>query len=310
MVQQDVSEMEATCAYLGCSGGGDRMAEFFDRAWVVGHYRDKASFEGEDYPGESGANQLNKMREIAESSEAYLCSLRVGADFDIPSTRDVSSDQRKIGVIEPETTPMYVFKEPGGDYRKFSVGEETEAREVFDESGADHLYKVVPLSETKIIEGDRYRLNEYETPNTFSPWGSFSGQVRALYKGENQPKMDPTSYTSDQAELMCAEYIRLENPEFFPLMETGGATGTNMTVDILGVEEGTIVIGEVKNRNGVDSDVIEDLRQFGDGEKEAYYFCRGGGEAEGVTVVDLNMVLERLSESYFDDMLERMTTHS
>ena len=309
MSQQDISEMEATCAFLGCSGGGDRMAEFFERGWVVGHYGDKASFEGADYQ-ESGADQLDKMREIAESSEAYFCSLRVGADIDIPPTRDVTSDQRKIGVIEPEASPMYVFKDPGGDYRKFPVGKEAEAQKVFDESGADHLYKVVPLSDTKTIEGDGYRLNEYETPNTFSPWGSFSGQVRALYKGENQPKMNPTSYTSDQTELVCAEYIRLEHPDFFPLMETGGATGTNMTVDILGVEDGTTIIGEVKNRHGVDGEVVEDLRQFGDGEKEAYYFCRGGGETEGVTVVDLNTVLERLSESYYEDMLERMTTHN
>lgn len=309
MSQQDISEMEATCAFLGCSGGGDRMADFFERGWVVGHYGDQASFEGSHYEGEDGADQLNKMREIAESSEAHLCSLRVGTDFDIPSTTPVSSDQRKIGVIKPETTPMYAFKEPDGDYRKFPVGEETKAEQMFDEAGADHLYKIVPLTETKVIEGDRYRLNEYETPNTFSPWGSFSGQVRALYQGKNQSKRDPTSYTSDQTELVCAEYIHLEHPRFFPLMETGGAAGTNMTVDILGVEDSTIIIGEVKNRDGVDREVIEDLRQFGDGEKEAYYFCRGGGDAEGVTVVDLNTVLERLSESYHDEMLERMTTH-
>jgi len=309
MAQQEVSEMEATCAFLGCSGGGDRMAEFFERGWVVGHYGEKASFDGADYSGEGGASQLNTMREIAESSEAYLCSLRVGADFDIPSARDASSDQRKIGVIKPKTTPQYVFKDPRGGYREFPISEETKAQKEFDESSSNHLYKVVPLSETKTIGGDRYRLNEYETPNTFSPWESFSGQVRALYKGKDQPKMDPTSYTSDQTELICAEYIRVENPRFFPLMETGGATGTNMTVDILGVEDGTIIIGEVKNRYGVDSEVIEDLRQFGDGDIKAYYFCRGGGEAEGVTVVDLNTVLKRLSESYYDSMLERMTTH-
>jgi len=286
------------------------MAEFFELGWVVGHYKNQASFDGDDYPEERGASQLNKMREIAESSDAYLCSLRVGADVDVPSEGDVSSDQRKIGIIEPETTPMYVFKEPYGGYRKFPVRDETEAQKEFDVSGADYLYKIVPLSETKTIGGDRYRLNEYETPNTFSPWGSFSGQVRALYKGKNQPKMDPTSYTSDQTELVCAEYIRLEHPRFFPLMETGGATGTNMTVDILGVADGTVIVGEVKNREGVDGEVIEDLRQYGDGEKKAYYFCRGGSTAEGVTVVDLSSVLERLSKSYYDGMLERMTTHS
>jgi hypothetical protein len=310
MVQQVISEMEATCAFLGCSGGGDRMAEFFERGWVVGHYKNKASFDGDDYPGLGGASQLNMMREIAESSDAYLCSLRVGADLNVPSERDVSPDQRKIGIIEPETTPMYVFKDSNSGYRKFLVGNETEAQKEFDESGADYLYKIIPLSEIKTIEGDQYRLNEYETPNTFSPWGSFSGQVRALYKGKDQPKMDPTSYTSDQTELVCAEYIRLEHPRFFPLMETGGATGTNMTVDVLGVADGTVIIGEVKNREGVDGEIIENLRQYGDGEKKAYYFCRGGGTAEGVTVVNLNSVLERLSESYHDDMLERMTTYS
>lgn len=285
------------------------MAEFFERGWVVGHYKNHASFDPNDYRGEHGANQLKKMQEIAESSDAYLCSLRVGADFDIPSQRDVTSDQRKIGVIEPETTPMYLFKEPGSDYRKFPVGEEAEAQNAFDESSADYLYKIVPLSRTKTIEGDRYRLNEYETPNTFSPWESFSNQVRTLYRGEDQPKLHPTSYTSDQTGLICAEYIRLKHPRFYPLMETGGATGTNMTVDILGAEDGTVIIGEVKNRYGIDGDVIEDLRQYGGGETNAYYFCRGGGEAEEVTVVDLNTVLEQLSMSYHDEMLEQMTTH-
>lgn len=301
--------MEATCAYLGCSGGADRMAEFFERRWIVGHYKNLASFDGDDYSGQRGASQLDDMKEIAESSDAYLCSLRVGAKYNL-SSESVSTDQRKIGIIKPDTTPLYVFKKGDGGYRKFPVGDEVKAQQEFDESGADNLYKVVPLSETKTLEGDRYRLNEYETPNTFSPWGSFSGQVQALYQGTNQPKMAPTSYTSDQTELICAEYIRLEHPRFFPLMETGGATGTNMTVDILGVADDTLVIGEIKNRNGVDSEVIEDLRQYGDREKKAYYFCRGGGSAEGVTVVDLNSVLERLSDTYYDGMLERMTTHS
>jgi len=310
-----VSEMEATCACLACGGGSERLVDFYDRGWIVGHYDEKASFDGGKY-SQNGAWQLGKMREFAESSDSYLCSLRLAKKISIPDRattqgEKITSEQRKIGVIEPNTTPMYAFATPDGGYETFPLGEEDKAEQMFEESGADHLYKVVPLGDdTRLVGGREYRLNEYETPNTFSSWEACSPQIRALYLGEDLPRMSPTSYTGDQTELLCEEYIRLIHPEFFPLMQTGGATGTNEGIDILGEASETPIIGEVKNRESIDNEVVETLRGYGDDKTEAYYFVRGGGFVEGVNVVALETVLEKLSESYHNGMLERMTTYT
>lgn len=314
MVSQSVSEMEARCACLACSGGSERLVDFYDRGWVVGHYEERASFDSDQYE-DGGAWQLDQMRKAAESSNAFLCSLRLASKISIPDDattqeRKITSAQRKIGVIEPDTTPMYAFASGDGSYEVFPIGQEDTAESAFGESDADHLYKVVPLGEeTRIIEGDRYRLNEYETPNTFSPWETFSPQVQSLYLGETLPEMEPGSYTGDQTELLCEEYLRVVRSEFFPLMQTGGATGTNQGFDILGEADGTPIVGEVKNKSSIDSDVVNDLRNHTSRGADAYYFVRGGGSREGINVVAIEEVLETLSSDYHRRMLDRMTSY-
>ncbi len=306
--------MKATCACLACSGGGELMAEFFDRGWIVGHYEDKASFDSDAYD-DNGAYQLEQMRERAESSEAYLCSLRVAKKISVPEGvtsqgHPITAENRKIGIIEPNTTPMYVFNRQGDGFETFPIDEDSAVREAFQQSSADHLYKVVPMGDdTRIIRGDQYRLNEYETPNTFSSWDTFAPQLQALYEGEKLPKDSPTSYSSDQTELLCEEYIRKIHSSFFPLIQTGGSTGTNQGVDILGEASGQTIIGEVKNKNELEDDVLATLRNYSVDDVEAYYFLRGGGTADGVNVVAIERVLEELSEGPHNEMLERMTDY-
>lgn len=308
------SKMKAACACLACSGGGDRLADFFDRNWIVGHYDDFASFDSDDY-AQRGAGQLDQMRDCAVSSNEYLCSLRVAKKIDIPNGKttqgqQITSEQRKIGIIEPDTTPLYVFSDGDGGYEKYPLGKESEATNAFENSGAEYLYKVVPMSDdTRIFQGPEYRLNEYETPNTFSPWDTFAPQLEALYNGEDLPKMSATSYTSDQTELLCEEYIRQIHPEFYPLIQTGGSTGTNQGVDILGEVPGKTIIGEVKNKEQIEDGVLKTLRNYASSETEAYYFIRGDDEAEGVNVISIETVLKELSEGSRDKMLERMTAY-
>jgi len=306
--------MKAACACLACSGGGERMAEFFDRGWIVGHYDEKASFDSDDYD-QGGANQLEQMRKCAESSEPYLCSLRVAKKINVPDGmttqgHPVTSEMRKIGIIEPDTTPMYVFVGDEGKFETYPIGQESEAEDAFEGSSADHLYKFVPMGDdAQVIHGSEYRLNEYETPNTFSPWNTFKPQLEALYNSEKLPKMSPTSYTSDQTELLCEEYIREVHSEFFPLIQTGGSTGTNQGVDILGKASGKTIIGEVKNKEEVEDDVLNTLRNYTVDEAEPYYFVRSGGSAEGVNIVSIETVLEELSGGYRGEMLEQMTAY-
>jgi len=313
MTRESISDIEARCACLACSGGSERLVDFYDRGWVVGHYEELASFDSAEYQGR-GAWQIDEMRKAAESSDAYLCSLRLATKISIPEDamtqgQKITSGQRKIGIIEPDTTPMYAFASGEGGYEMFPIGKEEETERAFEESDADHLYKVVPLKETRIIEGDRYRMNEYETPNTFSPWETFSSQVQSLYAGETLPEMEPGSYTGDQTELLCEEYLRVVRSEFFPLMQTGGATGTNQGFDILGEADGTPVVGEVKNNSSIDSDVVDDLRHHVARGADAYYFVRGGGSREGITVVAIEEVLDTLSNDYHRRMLNRMTSY-
>ena len=312
MLSEAVAEMEGMCACLACSGGGERMADFYEKGWVVGHYDELASFDNDDYGG-GGAYQLEAMKEKAEDSDQYLCSLRIAKKIDIPDDRAIegkqlTSEQRKLGVIDANTTPMYVFEGDSG-YETFPVGNEDKAKAEFEASSADYLYKAIPLTETKIVAGDEYQLNEYETPNTFSPWGSFSEQLQALYNRNDLPKLSPTSYTSDQTELLCEEYIRVVHPEFYPLIQTGGATGTREGLDIIGAENGTSIVGEVKNKNEIEEDVVKTLRNYSDRDAEAYYFIRGEGTAKDLNVVNIQTVLEELSNTHRDEMIERMTTY-
>jgi len=106
MLKQQVSEMEATCACLACSGGSERLVEFYARGWIVGHYDEEASFDSDTYE-QHGAWQLEKMRTFAESADPYLCSLRLAKKIDIPEEattqgREITSEQRKLGVIDSD----------------------------------------------------------------------------------------------------------------------------------------------------------------------------------------------------------------
>jgi len=79
---------------------------------------------------------------------------------------------------------MYAVASGDGSDEMFPIGQEDAAGRAFRESDAAHLYKVVPLGEdTRIIEGDQYRLNEYETPSTFSPDRYIQCSVQGLRWG-------------------------------------------------------------------------------------------------------------------------------
>lgn len=77
----------------------------------------------------------------------------------------------------------------------------------------------------------------------------------------------------------------------------------------LGEADGTPIVGEVKNKSSIDSDVVDDLRDHASRGADAYYFFRGGGSREGITVVAIEEVLKTLSNDYHRRMLNRMTSY-
>ena len=76
------------------------------------------------------------------------------------------------------------------------------------------------------------------------------------------------------------------------------------------MENGVTIIGGVKNKRIIKSGIGETLRGYGAGQTEAYHSVRGGGTAEGVNRVDINAVIQELSQAHHDEMLDRMSTRA
>lgn len=283
------------------SPSDETLSEFYKDGYVLCHYDDIASFSEDDY--EDGAADLENMVDAAESGG--VCLVQLDAD------NDNYDRGRMLGIIPPETEPFIIGVEEDGTRSK-KYTNLAEAKENLEgKEHIAHIYKGVRLQEeVRELDAGEYLLSAYEPPSTtFCRWEVVEEQIRSLLKGEQLPIDEPTSYSPDQIERLCEEYLR-EEYEYYPLIQPGGSAGVNQNFDLIGGIEADRVFGEVKNTKTISESALDDLEAEAGDQTRAFYFSRNPVEQtrEGVEVVLLEDVLGTLREiNRTRRMMERMT---
>jgi len=288
-------EMDTVFNHFGMGGPSETIEQLWRKGYVLVHYEDQASFDKSKY--DDKPSDLETLNTVITDNDAYLCLTRI-------ANKHSGTDVRRLGVI-PEDAERLVVGIRDSDHEAEVIHDLAEAERREDEF--KHVYKGTKLrdSDHKTLNGADYFLSAYEPPFTsFSKWPVVERQLQATMAGESLPPKEEHSYATAQLELLCEEYLRLVDPTYCPLMETGGPTGTHQ-VDLLGEADGRIVYGEVKNTKSSPDDAVENLgvivREHTpemDPEVDAYLFTRKPPEKsdDAVTVVRLRSVLDTLWE--------------
>lgn len=277
------------------------LADFYDDGYILCHYDDKATFSEDDYTG--GAADLEDMVEFAESGG--ICLIQLDAD------NEHYDRGRKVGIVPPETDPFIIGVTSHGKRTKEYTNPEEAKRELEGNDEIEYIYKGVRLSsEIRDLDSSEYFLSAYEPPSTtFTSWSVVNDQIRSLHAGEDLPTNEPTSYSPDQMERLCEEYLR-EEYEYFPLIQPGGSSGINQSFDLIGGIDDYRVFGEVKNTSDISESTLDDLKDEANHQTKTFYFSRKKVDEppKGVEVVLLSEVLGTLLEiDRTRRMMERMT---
>lgn len=277
------------------------LHRFYEDGNILCHYEDVASFSEEDY--DDGAADLEAMVDFAKSGG--VCLIQLDAD------NNAYDRGRKIGVVPPETEPFIVGVHEDGE-RTEKYTKPGEAKEALKKEEPAYIYKGVRLEEeVRELDSSEYFLSAYEPPSTtFCRWKVVEDQIQSILSGEQLPIDEPTSYSPDQTERLCEEFLR-EEYEYYPLIQPGGLGGINQNFDLMGGIGDDQVFGEVKNTKEVSESTLDALEAEANDQTRTFYFSRNPvhQSRDGVEVVLLDEVLEALQENDRTyRMMKRMTT--
>lgn len=297
----DYSELDVFFHRLAPDCSSDEtLAEFYRDGYVLCHYRDIASFSEEDY---SSSTDIGEMVDAAEMGG--ICLIQLNA------SNDEYDRGRVLGVVPPGSEPFFIgVEEDGTRSQKYTEPEEAK-KNLEDNEEIVYLYKAIELQQVRELDAGEYLLSAYEPPyTTFTPWEATEEQIKSLWKGEQLPIDEATSYSPDQSERLCEEFLR-EEYEYYPLIQPGGSGGVNQSFDLIGGIEDDRVFGEVKNTKTISKSALDDLEAEAGSQTRAFYFSRNSVEdtRDGVEVILLADVLDTLQDiDRTRRMMEQMTT--
>lgn len=277
------------------------LRDFYEDNIVLCHYENKSSFSDDDY---DESTDIETMVEFAESGG--ICLIQLDAD------NEYYDRSRRLGVVPAGTEPFIIGVESDGTRTQRFTDPDKATQELDDNPNVEYIYKAVQLQENiRELASDEFLLTSYEPPSTtFTPWYVVADQIRSILSGESLPIEEPTSYSPDQTERLCEEYLREEH-DYYPLIQPGGSSGTNQSFDLIGGIDDDRVFGEVKNTKGTSDSALDDLEAEATEGSRAFYFSRNSVEQsrEGVEIVLISEVIETLqSIDRTNRMMEEMTT--
>ncbi len=243
------------------------------------------------------------MANAAESGA--ICLIQLNA------SNDNYDRGRILGVVPPETEPFIIGVEEDGTRSKRYTDPVKAKKQLENDEEISYIYKGIQLEESiRQLDAGEYLLSAYEPPyTTFTHWGAVEEQVRSLLNDEQFPINEPTSYSPDQTERLCEEYLR-EEYEYYPLIQPGGSGGVNQNFDLIGGIGEDRVFGEVKNTKTISESALDDLKSEAGDQTRAFYFSRNSVKQspDGVEVILLADVLDTLqSIERTHKMMKRMT---
>jgi len=276
------------------------LYEFYKEGLIICHYENEASFSDNDY---DDSTDIEEMVQLAKSGG--ICLIQLDAD------NDYYDRGRKLGVVTPGTEPFILGVGSDGTRTK-RYTDSKEAKNVLENNDEiEYIYKAVQLQEdVRELGSGEFLLSSYEPPfTTLTQWGVVDDQIRSILSDTPLPTDEPTSYSPDQTERLCEEYLR-EEYGYYPLIQPGGRGGVNQSFDLIGGINNNRAFGEVKNTKGTSDSALNDLEAEAGSGKRAFYFSRNpvDQDRDGVEVILLEEVINTLQEiSRTNLMMEEMT---
>ncbi|MFY4814594.1 hypothetical protein ACOJIV_18135 [Haloarcula sp. AONF1] len=278
----------------------DVLYDFYQDGLIICHYENEASFSDEDY---DDSTDIEEIVQLANSGGICLIQLDAGNDY--------YDRGRKLGVVIPETEPFILGVRSDGTRTKRYADRE-EAQNVLENNDeVEYIYKVLQLQENiRELGPGEFLLSSYEPPHTtLTQWSVVEDQIRSILSDTPLPTDEPTSYSPDQTERLCEEYLR-EEYEYYPLIQPGGRGGVNQSFDLIGGINNDRAFGEVKNIKGTSDSALNDLEAEAGSGKRAFYFSRNpvDQDVDDVEVILLEEVINKLFEiDRTKQMMKEMT---
>lgn len=244
------------------------------------HWAEKYSTDPSDYDNSTAQSELERLSDYGE--RGVIVAAYYGNDYDI------HPDEMLIGVVPPGTEP---------------VGEDV----------GDSIFKTLSMDEetTRVVSFKNYPVLSAVRPRGHSlcRWRAAEDQVQAIVR-EGQLSAEVGSLSSEQLEVACNEFLRVEFDGYFPTLPVGR---TLRDVDIVGGTANERILAQVTQEPDADKldSKVQKLRNYTDENAQLVLFGPAEHESETIDDVDYITVEEVFDTLYSDEnhgrkMLDRM----
>lgn len=168
-----------------------------------------------------------------------------------------------VGVIEPNSNIelLIIDKDDSSLIETFEIEPETRT-ELSYRLDEVEIYKCIQMTDAEVVTRQEQPLlfDDGIRPPFWSvcEWGGAEEQLRAIVKGDLKP-YEVGSLTTDQLEIVCEEYLRIVDTNYYRTAEIGGTTSD---IDIMGVSGDELVWAQVTQ--GDESAVKSKIGNLGD----------------------------------------------
>lgn len=243
-------------------------------------WAEKSSTNPSDYENSTAQNEIRRLNDYGE--RGAIVAAYYGNDYDI------HPDKMLIGVIPPGSEP--VGEDVGESiFKTLSMDKETTC--------------VVSFKDDPVLSAVRPR------GHSLCRWRAAEDQVRAIVQ-EGQLPAEVGSLSSEQLEVACNEFLRLQFDGYFPTLPVGR---TLRDVDIVGGTTNERILAQVTQESDENelNAKIKKLRDYADEKARLVLFGPAKHKPESADGIDYITVEEVFDALYSDEshgrkMLDRM----
>lgn len=230
---------------------GYALQQLWDERKIAIHWDPIPSARGQDYDKGRPATEISNLNQIAKDGAI------VGGSY-----RRLHKNKMLVGVVESdsEIELLVIDKDENAILDSIPVEAGTRTEVPYEEEVV--IYKCVQMSDCKVVTRQEQPLlfdNGVRPPFwSVCEWSGAKEQLRAIVRGDLKP-YEVGSLTTDQLEIVCEEYLRIADDEYYRTAEIGGMTSD---VDIIGASGDKLVWAQVTQ--GGEEKVHNKINKLGD----------------------------------------------
>lgn len=218
---------------------GHAVQYLWDKQKIGIHWESIPSSRSEDYEEDRAGTEISNLNQIAKDGAI------LGASY-----RKVYKNKMLVGVIEPSSDIelIVIDEDESSIVETHNIEPGTRAELSYSHDNVV-IYKCVQMTDVEVVTRQEQPLlfDDGIRPPFWSvcEWNGAAEQLRAIVKGDLKP-YKVGSLTTDQLEIVCEEYLRIVDNNYYRTAEIGGTTSD---IDIMGVSGDELVWAQVTQGN-------------------------------------------------------------